>query len=130
MRKARREIFRTGDAYSAAAARFWQAARRGEDMESVAQVLVGQGLFYHQALVVFLHKARGPEAAFARRRLSSLRARTRRASDCYMVSMRHAADHADKLPAHGAPAPRVAARKLLVHLDLDPGIAGGRKPAA
>ena len=46
----RAEVFRTAREYFGAAARYWQAALRGEDMETPTQDLLGRSLFYEAAL--------------------------------------------------------------------------------
>lgn len=74
-------IFQTAHAYFEAAARYWTAARRGEDMETPTQELVGRGIFYHQALVEYVQAV--PDARFARRRLAYLREHARLTSRLY-----------------------------------------------
>ena len=66
MADSRHEVFRTAHDYYDAAARYWRAARKREDMETPTQELLGRSLFYAEAL-----KKSSGEAA--RRRLRVLR---------------------------------------------------------
>jgi len=46
----RHEVFRAARDYYDAAARYWRAARKREDMETPTQELLGRSLFYDAAL--------------------------------------------------------------------------------
>lgn len=46
----RGQVYRAAHEYHAALAAYCHAARRGEDIESPTQVLLGKGLFYYLAL--------------------------------------------------------------------------------